>query len=927
MRRYQTWTEIRTLGAFAALALVAAGIWFRYPGPAAYLALLLLAWAWPPLDRYEPETPGSRWSERMTALSRELATPYGAKIGAGDPGENSEREPTWWPPTRLSTYWALPAVAATAALTIAIPATRTAFPPLDLVAVYLLWQAGTATARRTAHPSDAGPAALANRDTFRAINDNGAPNWLTRSAYRSGGAAGLAAAVAAAAAVGYAARRWDTLPQPPLPVLAAASLTLGTLTGLALITRRYIHQTLTDYRYRLEQAAWWQTMWMQLGIKAMPAIYAGEYDAPPADNGEPTHRVIHFQAMPGASVATYEDLEAKLAVATGSDLTHVGAIPQADPAGQPIPGTRRDNAFTVTYNLAPLPPRPLLDPDLDGWTTKYVIRAAFNHAFTAHKLGRPELANLALLTVPGAPQRMIETTWALPPQLTYDQLAKKAAALQDTLGVPWLRVGRRHTPDGSPAEHVSIVFGPPPHTLDFGPGPIGKSRREFVRTLEWEAAFRNVGLTSPDGTTPRFESDYESDQGLLVTRFYPAPNLDQDTILKTGPSLIPTIGRPYVLIEADASAAHKAADGTLKASTPLPPGGFQIITGDSDPLDRLFHWNDYAHEIMRPPGDEPHMAFYVGVGSDGGLVEYDFTSESPHLICAGASGRGKHLSLHTIVYLSDLTRTTVGELQVGDRILDDRGRPCTVTKVFAVEMPKRAYRLVFDDGTEILAGGEHQWVSHTAAYRQWLSKRAALESTEVWRSGREARLAEAARLRELAAASARVVWPGGSREPGCVFDETGEVWAGGGPAAEDLLLSADEVRAAAGEGLDPYLVGAWLSTLTAVVQVSSREPLVAERLVLRGHRVVEVSGAGRRRRWGWPGSRRCSTRRGCRGRRVRCRCRRGCGRIRCGRGCWFRAWWTRWGSGWLAAEWGWCWWRGRRSWWRRRWGRWVSRSR
>ena len=852
MRRYQTWTEIRTLGAFAALALTAAGIWFRYPGPAAYLALLILAWAWPPLDRYEPDTPGSRWSERMTALSRELANPYGAKIGAGDPGENSEREPTWWPPTRLSTWWALPTTALTAYLAFTHP-TNTNLPPLDIAAAYLIWQAGTATARRTAHPSDAAPAALANRDTFRAIRDNGSPNWLTRSAYRLAAVTGTATLAVVAAAATYITRRWPDLPHPPLPAIVAVVAAAGLLAAAAVITRRYIHQTLTDYRYRLEQAAWWQQMWMQLGVKAMPAIYAGEYDAPPADNGEPTHRVIHFQAMPGASVATYEDLEAKLAVATGSDLTHVGAIPQADPTGQPIPGTRRDNAFTVTYNLAPLPPRPLLDPDLDGWTTKYVIRAAFNHAFTAHKLGRPELANLALLTVPGAPQRMIETTWALPPQLTYDQLAKKAAALQDTLGVPWLRVGRRHTPDGAAAEHVSIVYGPPPHTLDFGPGPIGKSRREFVRTLEWEAAFRNVGLTSPDGTTPRFESDYESDQGLLVTRFHPAPNLDQDTILKTGPSLIPTIGRPYVLIEADASAAHKAADGTLKASTPLPAGGFQIITGDSDPLDRLFHWNDYAHEIMRPPGDQPHMAFYVGVGSDGGLVEYDFTSESPHLICAGASGRGKHLSLHTIVYLSDLTRTTVGELQVGDRILDDRGRPCTVTKVFAVEMPKRAYRLVFDDGTEILAGGEHQWVSHTAAYRQWLSKRAALESTEVWRSGREARLAEAARLRELAAASARVVWPGGSREPGCVFDETGEVWAGGGPAAEDLLLSADEVRAAAGEGLDPYLVGAWLSTLAGGVQVSSREPLVAERLAVRGHRVVEVSGNGRRRRWGVAG--------------------------------------------------------------------------
>ena len=41
------------------------------------------------------------------------------------------------------------------------------------------------------------------------------------------------------------------------------------------------------------------------------------------------------------------------------------------------------------------------------------------------------------------------------------------------------------------------------------------------------------------------------------------------------------------------------------------------------------------------------------------------------------------------------------------------GRPCRVTAVYD-DVPQRAYRLTFNDGTEVLAGGEHQWVTLTS---------------------------------------------------------------------------------------------------------------------------------------------------------------------------------------------------------------------
>ena len=59
----------------------------------------------------------------------------------------------------------------------------------------------------------------------------------------------------------------------------------------------------------------------------------------------------------------------------------------------------------------------------------------------------------------------------------------------------------------------------------------------------------------------------------------------------------------------------------------------------------------------------------------------------------------------------------MGALKVGDVVFDEAGRLCNVTATFD-EMPERAYRLTFSDGSSIEAGGEHQWVTWTHAERK-----------------------------------------------------------------------------------------------------------------------------------------------------------------------------------------------------------------
>lgn len=94
-------------------------------------------------------------------------------------------------------------------------------------------------------------------------------------------------------------------------------------------------------------------------------------------------------------------------------------------------------------------------------------------------------------------------------------------------------------------------------------------------------------------------------------------------------------------------------------------------------------------------------------------------------------GTGKALSLDTplpTLYSDSMMRTTeqigtptgwimMGEVQVGDVLLDEMGRPTTVTAVFEPEV-RKAYRVHFSDGSHLDACEDHLWVTHSHLERK-----------------------------------------------------------------------------------------------------------------------------------------------------------------------------------------------------------------
>lgn len=69
---------------------------------------------------------------------------------------------------------------------------------------------------------------------------------------------------------------------------------------------------------------------------------------------------------------------------------------------------------------------------------------------------------------------------------------------------------------------------------------------------------------------------------------------------------------------------------------------------------------------------------------------------------------GKELALDTPIPTPD-GFTNMGDLKVGDTVFDENGQPCHVVAKSEVDDTEQAYRIMFRDGSSIVAGERHLW--------------------------------------------------------------------------------------------------------------------------------------------------------------------------------------------------------------------------
>jgi hypothetical protein len=113
-------------------------------------------------------------------------------------------------------------------------------------------------------------------------------------------------------------------------------------------------------------------------------------------------------------------------------------------------------------------------------------------------------------------------------------------------------------------------------------------------------------------------------------------------------------------------------------------------------------------------------------------AEFHSRSE-PNVLFYGGRGSGKLLRLDTPIP-TPVGMKTMASIQVGDQVLGADGLPCNV--VWKSERhvdPTGTYQITFSDGTQVVAGGQHEWVTMTAAER-----RKAAKQSDVYRTVRRA---------------------------------------------------------------------------------------------------------------------------------------------------------------------------------------------
>jgi predicted phage terminase large subunit-like protein len=82
------------------------------------------------------------------------------------------------------------------------------------------------------------------------------------------------------------------------------------------------------------------------------------------------------------------------------------------------------------------------------------------------------------------------------------------------------------------------------------------------------------------------------------------------------------------------------------------------------------------------------------------------------LFYGGQGGGGKALALTTPIPTPN-GWTTMGALQVGDVVFDERGAPCTVLAATEPMFDHEVFDVVFDDGSRIRADADHRWFTTT----------------------------------------------------------------------------------------------------------------------------------------------------------------------------------------------------------------------
>lgn len=122
-------------------------------------------------------------------------------------------------------------------------------------------------------------------------------------------------------------------------------------------------------------------------------------------------------------------------------------------------------------------------------------------------------------------------------------------------------------------------------------------------------------------------------------------------------------------------------------------------------------------EMATYPGSQKHPWHVIPIGEGAsGEVTVDLT-KTPHMLVCGTTGSGKSGSLKTSIQTANKGWVTIGDIEVGDTLIDPNGKLTKVTHLHPIFTPATAFEVEFRNGEKLIVDGEHLWETETRSAR------------------------------------------------------------------------------------------------------------------------------------------------------------------------------------------------------------------
>ncbi len=257
------------------------------------------------------------------------------------------------------------------------------------------------------------------------------------------------------------------------------------------------------------------------------------------------------------------------------------------------------------------------------------------------------------------------------------------------------------------------------HDGSGGPGPRKQEQLTLAAITDSSYTLPPLALLRP-GTVHRTRT--RANEGVVEALSAVLDQFEVDAQV-TGFTRGPTVTRyeielaPAVKVERvtqlSKNIAYAVKSADVRILSPIPGKsaiGVEIPNADRDIVS--------LGDVLRSPvAASDHHPMVVGLGKDvEGRTVIANLAKMPHMLIAGATGAGKALALDTPIP-TPRGWTTMGEVQPGDQVFDERGRPCSVLAATSVMYGRPCYEVEFCDGTVIVADAQHLWRTSTPAGR------------------------------------------------------------------------------------------------------------------------------------------------------------------------------------------------------------------